>query len=210
MGTGIWTLEAALDAGEPLPLIGEAVFARALSALKETRVRASQILKGPDVQFDGDRAVCVEELRQALYVSKIVSYAQGLQLIMLEAKEKGWHIALGDIARVWQGGCIIRSAFLSRIRESFEQNADLENLLLAPFFSDAIHYNQTAWRNIVSQAARLGIPMPAISSALAYYDGFRMARGSANLLQAQRDFFGAHTYERADRSRGDFFHTIWV
>jgi 6-phosphogluconate dehydrogenase len=208
-GTGKWTLEAALDAGEPLPLIGEAVFARALSALKETRMRASQVLNGPDMRFEGDRAVCVDQLRKALYASKIISYAQGLQLIMLEAKDKGWHIAPGDIARVWQGGCIIRSVFLSRIRESFEQNPDLENLLLAPFFKEEIHRDQSAWRSVVAQSAQLGIPMPAISSALAYYDGFRCARGSANLLQAQRDFFGAHTYERIDRPRGEFFHTRW-
>jgi 6-phosphogluconate dehydrogenase len=208
-GTGKWTLEAALDAGEPLPLIGEAVFARALSALKETRVRASQILKGPDARFESERTACVEDLRKALYVSKIVSYAQGLQLIMLEAKEKGWHIAPGDIARVWQGGCIIRSVFLSRIRESFEQNRELENLLLAQFFSEEIHRDQAAWRSVVAHSAQLGIPMPAIGSALAYYDGFRTAHGSANLLQAQRDFFGAHTYERIDRPRGIFFHTNW-
>lgn len=208
-GTGRWTLDAALDAGEPLPLVAEAVFARALSSLKESRRKASGVLNGPAPRFEGNKDACIEELRKALYASKIISYAQGLQLIMLEAQEKGWHVRLGDIARVWQGGCIIRSVFLSRIRESFENNAELENLLMAPFFREEIHCDQSAWRNVVAQAAQLGIAMPAIGSALAYYDGFRTARGSANLLQAQRDYFGAHTYERVDRPRGEFFHTCW-
>jgi len=209
-GTGKWTAVTALDLGQPLTLIGEAVFARCLSALKDERVAASKILRGPEASFSGDRAALVDDLRQALYAAKIVSYAQGYQLMREAAREYKWKLNNGGIALMWRGGCIIRSVFLGRIKEAFDNNPDLVNLLLDPFFTDAVETAQAAWRRVVMKSVELGIPMPAIGSALAYYDGYRAARLPANLLQAQRDYFGAHTYERLDRPRGEFFHTNWT
>jgi 6-phosphogluconate dehydrogenase len=209
-GTGKWTAIAALDEGMPLTLIGEAVFARCLSALKEERVKASTVLTGPDVAFTGDKARLIADLEDALYASKIVSYAQGYQLMRAAAGTYGWNLNYGGIALMWRGGCIIRSAFLGKIKEAFDNGPDLGNLLLDPFFRDAVVNAQSAWRRVVTRAVELGIPMPAISSALAYYDGYRSERLPANLLQAQRDYFGAHTYERVDRERGEFFHTNWT
>ena len=209
-GTGKWTAIAALDLGQPLTLIGEAVFARCLSALKDQRVDASKILTGPKPEFTGDKKTLIEDLRQALYASKIISYAQGYQLMREAAKEFGWKLNNGGIALMWRGGCIIRSAFLGKIKEAFDKNPDLTNLLLDPFFKNAVEQAQESWRRIVITAVQIGVPMPAISAALAYYDGFRSERLPANLLQAQRDYFGAHTYERVDKPRGEFFHTNWT
>ena len=209
-GTGKWTVLAALDSGQPLTLIGEAVFARCLSAIKEERVAASKVLTGPAKKYDGDKKTLVNDLRQALYASKIVSYAQGYQLMRAAAAEYGWNLNYGGIALMWRGGCIIRSAFLGKIKEAFDKNPDLTNLLLAPFFTDVVVKAQAAWRRVVTGAVNMGIPMPAISSALAYFDGYRADRLPANLLQAQRDYFGAHTYERVDKPRGQFFHTNWT
>ncbi|MDB2525247.1 decarboxylating NADP(+)-dependent phosphogluconate dehydrogenase [Mariniblastus sp.] len=209
-GTGKWTAISALDVGQPLTLIGEAVFARCLSALKDERVSASKVLKGPDSKFDGDPEALVNDLEQALYASKIVSYAQGYQLMRAISDEKDWELNYGAIALMWRGGCIIRSAFLGNIRDAFEKDADLTNLLLDPFFESAVENAQSAWRRVVATAATLGIPMPAISAALAYFDGYRTERLPANLLQAQRDYFGAHTYERTDRPPGEYFHTNWT
>jgi 6-phosphogluconate dehydrogenase len=201
---------AALDSGQPLTLIGEAVFARCLSALKEERVKASQVLKGPKAQFKGDKAKLIDDLRKALYASKIVSYAQGYQLMRAAAKEYGWNLNYGGIAMMWRGGCIIRSVFLGEIKKAFGKNPNLENLLLDPFFRRAVTKAQSSWRRVVTPAVKLGIPIPAISSALTFYDGYRHDRLPANLLQAQRDYFGAHTYERVDKPRGEFFHTNWT
>ena len=209
-GSGKWTGIAALNAGQPLTAIGEAVFARYLSALKDERVAASSVLAGPDVTFTGDRATMVDDLEQALYASKIVSYAQGYQLMRAVSEEEDWDLDFGAVALMWRGGCIIRSRFLGNIRDAFEKNPQLSNLLIDEFFEAAIRQAQDAWRRVVSAATMLGIPMPAISSALAYYDGYRSGRLPANLLQAQRDYFGAHTYERIDRPRGEFFHTNWT
>ncbi len=209
-GTGKWTAVSALDLGQPLTLIGEAVFARCLSALKEERVAASKVLSGPDAKFDGDRAALIADLKQALYASKIVSYAQGYQLMREAAKEYGWKLNNGGIALMWRGGCIIRSVFLGKIKEAFGSDPDLVNLLLDPFFRDAVENAQAGWRRVIMKSVELGIPMPAISAALAYFDGYRAARLPANLLQAQRDYFGAHTYERVDKPRGEFFHTNWT
>jgi 6-phosphogluconate dehydrogenase len=209
-GTGKWTAISALDVGQPLTLIGEAVFARCLSALKEERVSASKVLKGPDSKFEGDPGALVEDLEQALYASKIVSYAQGYQLMRAISDEKEWELNYGAIALMWRGGCIIRSAFLGNIREAFQSDPGLTNLLLDPFFESAVENAQSAWRRVVATAATLGIPMPAISAALTYFDGYRTERLPANLLQAQRDYFGAHTYERTDRPRGEYFHTNWT
>jgi 6-phosphogluconate dehydrogenase len=209
-GTGKWTAIAALDLGQPLTLIGEAVFARCLSALKEERVEASKILDGPKETYSGDKKAFIEDLRQSLYASKIVSYAQGYQLMRAAAKEYGWNLNYGGIALMWRGGCIIRSVFLGRITEAFDRNPDLVNLLLDPFFKDAVEKAQSAWRRVVTTSVRMGVPMPAVSAALAYYDGYRAGRLPANLLQAQRDYFGAHTYERVDKPRGEFFHTNWT
>ncbi|MFA4944680.1 MAG: decarboxylating NADP(+)-dependent phosphogluconate dehydrogenase [Lentisphaeria bacterium] len=209
-GTGKWTAVAALDEGMPLTLIGEAVFARCLSALKEERVAASQELKGQTQPFAGDRKQLVDDLRQALYAAKIVSYAQGYQLMRAAAKTYGWNLNYGGIALMWRGGCIIRSAFLAKIKEAFDHDPALVNLLLAPFFRDAVASRQAAWRRVVVAAVQAGIPVPCIGSALAYFDGYRTARLPANLLQAQRDYFGAHTYERVDRPRGEHFHTNWT
>jgi len=209
-GTGKWTVVAALDSGQPLTLIGEAVFARCLSALKEERVKASQILKGPRPSFKGDKAKFVNDLRMALYASKIVSYAQGYQLMRAAAKEYKWNLNYGGIALVWRGGCIIRSAFLGEIKKAFDKNPNIENLLIDPFFKRAVTKAQSSWRRVVTTAVKLGIPTPTISSALAYYDGYRHDRLPANLLQALRDYFGAHTYERVDKPRGEFYHTNWT
>jgi 6-phosphogluconate dehydrogenase len=209
-GTGKWTGIEALNLGQPLTLIGEAVFARCLSALKEERVAASKVLTGPKPKFKGDKKAFIDDLRQALYASKIVSYAQGYQLMRAAAKEHNWNLNYGGIALMWRGGCIIRSIFLGKIKEAFDRNPNLDNLLLDPFFKDAVEKAQPAWRRVVTTAIELGIPIPAMSSALAFYDGYRNERLPANLLQAQRDYFGAHTYERVDKPRGQFFHTNWT
>ncbi len=209
-GTGKWTGVAALDLGIPLTLIGEAVFSRCLSAMKSERVTASKILSGPSPSFEGDRKKFLDDLREALYASKIVSYTQGYALMMAAAEEYKWKLNYGGIALMWRGGCIIRSAFLGKIKAAFDKNPSLTNLLLDPFFSDKVERSQDGWRNIVATAARNGIPLPAISAALSYYDGYRCERLPANLLQAQRDYFGAHTYERTDKPRGEFFHTNWT
>ena len=210
-GTGKWTAIAALDAGQPLTLIGEAVFARCLSAIKDERVAASKILPGPKpAPFKGNKAAFIKNLKLALYASKVVSYAQGYQLMRAAAKENGWNLNYGGIALMWRGGCIIRSAFLGKIKKAFDKDPNLVNLLLDPFFTKVAKKAQTSWRRVVATATKMGIPMPTISSALAYYDGYRCERLPANLLQAQRDYFGAHTYERVDKPRGQFFHTNWT
>ena len=209
-GTGKWTAVAALDSGIPLTLIGEAVFARCLSAVKEERVKASKILHGPKGEFKGDKVKFINDLKDALYAAKIVSYAQGYSLMAAAAAEFGWKLNYGGIALMWRGGCIIRSAFLGKIKEAFDNNPSITNLLLDPFFNEKVEKSQKGWRNVVSTAVSQGIPMPAISSALGYFDGYRCERLPANLLQAQRDYFGAHTYERTDKPRGEFFHTNWT
>jgi len=210
-GTGKWTVTSALDEGQPLTLIGAAVFARSLSALKEERMEASKILVGPKkASFKGDRDLLIDDLRQALYASKLVSYAQGYQLMRATAQTYGWNLNEGGIALMWRGGCIIRSAFLGKIKEAFDQNPDLSNLLLNPFFSATLQKAQTGWRRILCTAVEFGIPMSAMSAALAYYDSYRSSSLPANLIQAQRDYFGAHTYERINQPRGLFFHTHWT
>lgn len=209
-GTGKWTGVAALELGVPLTLIGEAVFARCLSAQKEERVLASETISGPTAKFEGDKAVFIEDLKQAVFASKIVSYAQGYMLMREAAKEHGWNLNYGGIALMWRGGCIIRSAFLGNIKEAFDKNPELTNLLLDDYFKDKVEAAQAGWRKVSASALLNGIPMPAITSALNYFDGYRTARLPANLLQAQRDYFGAHTYERLDKSRGEFFHTNWT
>ncbi len=210
-GTGKWTAIAALDEGQPLTLIGEAVFARCLSAIKDERVLAATQLQGPSTTaFTGDKARLVKDLKQAVYASKLVSYAQGYQLMRAAAETYGWNLNYGGIALMWRGGCIIRSVFLGKIKRAFDKNPGLSNLLLDPFFAGKVKRAQTGWRRVVCTAVKLGIPTPAISAALAYYDGYRCARLPANLLQAQRDYFGAHTYERVDKPRGEFFHTNWT
>jgi 6-phosphogluconate dehydrogenase len=209
-GTGKWTAIAALDVGQPLTLIGEAVFARCLSAIKDERVKASKVLVGPDAPCDVEKTAFIDDLRQALYASKIVSYAQGYQLMRAAAADYGWNLNYGGIALMWRGGCIIRSVFLGKIKQAFDRNPELTNLLLDPFFKEAVEGAQAAWRRVASKAIEIGIPMPAIGSALAYYDGYRHERLPANLLQAQRDYFGAHTYERVDKPKGEFFHTNWT
>jgi 6-phosphogluconate dehydrogenase len=209
-GTGKWTAMTALDTGQPLTLVTEAVFARCLSALKDERVAASKVLSGPKKKYKVDKDLMINNLRQALYASKIVSYTQGYQLMRAAAAEYGWNLNYGSIASIWRGGCIIRSVFLGKIKDAFNKNPELNNLLLDSFFKDAVEKAQDAWRGVVAAAVNIGIPMPAMSSALAYYDGYRAERLPANLLQAQRDYFGAHTYERLDRPRGKFFHTNWT
>ena len=209
-GTGKWAGITALNLGQPLTLIGEAVFARCLSALKDERVEASKVLTGPKAEFKGDKNAFITDLRQALYASKIVSYAQGYQLMRAAAREYNWSLNNGGIALMWRGGCIIRSVFLGKIKDAFDKNPDLVNLLLAPFFREAVEKAQPSWRRVVTAAVEMGVPMPAMGSALAYYDGYRSERLPANLLQAHRDYFGAHTYERVDRPRGEFFHTNWT
>jgi 6-phosphogluconate dehydrogenase len=210
-GTGKWTVFSALDLGQPVTLIGESVFARCLSALKEERIEASKILTGPSTKADvGDRASFIEDVRRALYCSKMVSYAQGYMELRAAAKENGWNLNMGAIALMWRGGCIIRSQFLGKIKEAFVKNPGIENLLLDSFFSGAINQYQASWRKALVHAIELGVPTPAFSTALAFFDGYRTERLPANLLQAQRDYFGAHTYERVDQPRGQFFHTNWT
>jgi 6-phosphogluconate dehydrogenase len=209
-GTGKWAAVTALDLGQPLTLIGEAVFARYLSALKDERVEAAKTLTGPSYRFDGDKPTFLEDLRQALYASKIVSYAQGFQLMRAASAEYGWDLNYASIASLWRAGCIIRSALLPDIKAAFEQDRRLVHLLRDRFFADAVTRSQPAWRRVVATVVNLGIPTPAMSAALAYFDGYRSARLPANLLQAQRDYFGAHRYERVDQLRGQFFHTDWT
>ena len=209
-GTGKWTGISALDLGVPLTLIGEAVFARCLSSLKPERERAESLFGLPDVDFRGDRDACIDDIQDALYASKIVSYAQGYMLMREAAAEYGWNLRYGDIALMWRGGCIIRSRFLGNIKTAFSEQPTLENLLLDDFFVQALKKAESGWRRAASLGIELGIPLPAFSSALAFFDGYRRGRLPANLLQAQRDYFGAHTYERVDRPRGEYFHTDWT
>jgi 6-phosphogluconate dehydrogenase len=209
-GTGRWTSLAALDLGVPAQTIAEAVFARALSAIKDERLGAADKLAGPVATFKGDKSTLLDMLRQALYASKICSYAQGYQLMRAAAEQYKWDLKYGDIALLWRGGCIIRARFLGNIKEAYDKNPDLQNLLLDDYFKNAIDNSQLAWRKVVATAVEHGVPVPAFSSALAYYDGYRSAVLPANLLQAQRDYFGAHTYERVDKPAGKFFHTNWT
>ncbi len=209
-GTGKWTSVTSLDLGIPLTLISEAVFARCLSAMKEDRVEASKVLGGPAVKFTGDKVEFLRDLELALYASKIVSYAQGFTLLRAAAEEFKWNLNYGGVALMWRGGCIIRSAFLGKIKTAFDKNPGLANLLLDPFFKEKIEESQSAWRRVIAAAVTHGIWVPAFSTALNYFDGYRNARLPANLLQAQRDYFGAHQYERVDKPRGEFFHTNWT
>merc|ERR1739844_116631 len=209
-GTGKWTAISALEYGMPVTLIGESVFARCLSSLKSERVKASEVLKGPEVTtYDGDKKAFVEDIRKALYASKIVSYAQGFMLLREAANVFGWKLNYGGIALMWRGGCIIRSRFLGNIKDAFEINPDLENLLMDDFFKDAIHKCQDGWREVVSQAVKLGVPTPCFSTALSFYDGYRCKKLPANFIQAQRDYFGAHTYELLEKP-GEYVHTNWT
>ncbi|MBN1153909.1 decarboxylating NADP(+)-dependent phosphogluconate dehydrogenase [candidate division KSB1 bacterium] len=209
-GTGKWTSQVALDLGIPAQTIAEAVFARTMSAIKAERVAAAKVLNGPQYQFSGDRDEFIEKIRRALYASKICSYAQGFQLMRAASDEYEWNLDYGNLALLWRGGCIIRAQFLGKIKEAYDSDPRLPNLLLNPYFKKAVADNQFAWREVVATAVRAGIPIPAFSSALAYFDGYRSERLPANLLQAQRDYFGAHTYERVDKPRGEFFHTDWI
>jgi 6-phosphogluconate dehydrogenase len=209
-GTGKWTVNAALDQGTPLTLIAEAVFSRNLSALKDERVSAAKILKGSDASFDGDKAKFLNDLEKALYAAKLISYAQGYMLMSEAAHAFGWNLNYGGIALMWREGCIIRSAFLDKIKDAYDKNPNLTNLLLDDYFTSAIHDAQDGWRRVISEAVLLGIPVPAMSSALAFFDGYRSAWLPASMVQAQRDYFGAHTYERVDQPRGQFFHTNWT
>lgn len=209
-GTGKWTGIAALDEGVPLTLIGEAVFSRCLSAMKDERVAASKVFNGPEPKFEGDKKAFINDIKKALYASKMVSYTQGYILMRAAAQTYGWNLNYGGIALMWRGGCIIRSVFLGKIKEAFDKNPDLTNLLLDPFFKENIEAAQDSWRRVCATALLNGIPVPAFTSALCYFDGYRTEKLPANLLQAQRDYFGAHTYERLDRKRGEFFHTNWT
>jgi 6-phosphogluconate dehydrogenase len=210
-GTGKWTAISALDLGMPVTLIGEAVFGRCLSAIKEERVAASKVLAGPNHNQDAhDRSVFIEDVRRALYCSKIISYAQGYMLLREAAKDQGWNLNMGGIALMWRGGCIIRSRFLGKIKDAYDRNPKLTNLLLDNFFKNVLNDYHAAWRRALIHGIGYGVPTPAFSTALAFYDGYRTERLPANLLQAQRDFFGAHTYERVDKPRGQFFHTNWT
>jgi 6-phosphogluconate dehydrogenase len=209
-GTGKWTVVSASDLGVPMTLVAEAVFARALSALKDERLDAEKVLRGPRPSFSGDRDAFIEDVRQAMYASKIVSYAQGYMLMREAALEHGWDLNYGGVALMWRGGCIIRSRFLGRIRDAFARAPGLHNLLVDEFFQKAIDESQAGWRQVVARAAEMGVPVPAMSSALAFFDGYRHGWLPANLVQAQRDYFGAHTYERIDKPRGEFFHTNWT
>ena len=209
-GTGKWTASAALDEGVPLTLIGEAVFSRCLSAMKEERTEAADAFARIIPPFSGDKAAFVEAIRQALYASKIISYAQGYTLMRTAAKTYGWNLNYGGIALMWRGGCIIRSAFLGRIKDAYTADPMLSNLLLDPYFKSTIQQLLPAWRSVVAAAASCGVPAPAMSAALSYFDGYTTRRLPANLLQAQRDYFGAHTYERLDSPRGQVFHTNWT
>jgi len=210
-GTGKWTAISALDLGQPVTLIGESVFARCLSALKDERVKASKVLNGPSAAKKvEDKTAFIEQVRCALYCSKMISYAQGYMLLRAAEKDQGWHLNLGGVALMWRGGCIIRSAFLGNIKAAYDKDPALSNLLLDEFFSGALNKYEENWRKAIIHAIEIGVPTPAFSTALAFYDGFRTERLPANLLQAQRDFFGAHTYERVDKPRGEFFHTNWT
>ncbi|UCH25642.1 MAG: decarboxylating NADP(+)-dependent phosphogluconate dehydrogenase [Trueperaceae bacterium] len=209
-GTGKWTAVMALEQGVPLTLIGEAVFARFLSSLKDERRLAAEHLEGPKAESIPTKASLLTDLEHALYAAKIVSYAQGYMLMRTAAEEYGWDLDYGGIAQMWRGGCIIRSAFLADIKSAYEENPRLPNLLLAPYFKEQLYQTQAGWRRVVATAVAFGIPAPALSAAIAFFDGYRLARLPANLLQAQRDYFGAHTYERIDRPRGEFFHTNWT
>jgi 6-phosphogluconate dehydrogenase len=209
-GTGKWTSVSGLDLGVPIPQIAEAVFARCISAVKEQRVEASKHLPGPETEFDGDRATLISQLHDALYASKICSYAQGYQQLAAAAEHYNWDLNYGEIALMWRGGCIIRAAFLENIKEAFERDPELTNLMLDPYFQKIVIDAQDAWRAVIKTAIELGVPVPSMSSALNYYDSYRSARLPANLLQAQRDYFGCHTYERVDKPRGEFFHTNWT
>ena len=209
-GTGKWTAISALDEGVSLTLIGEAVYARCLFAMKEERVAASKVLTGPVPKFEGDKKAFIEDVMNALYASKIVSYAQGYTLMRTAAKTYGWDLNYGGIALMWRGGCIIRSQFLGEIKKAFDKNPELQNLMLDDYFKDAITKAQDGWRRVCATAILNGVPAPAMNAALNYYDGYRSDRLPANLLQAQRDYFGAHTYERVDQPRGQFFHTNWT
>ena len=209
-GTGKWTVISSQDLGIPITLIAEAVYSRCVSAMKDQRVEASKVFKASNPRITGDRAKWVEDIRKALYASKIISYTQGYMLMRAAAKQHGWNLNYGGIALMWRGGCIIRSAFLGDIKKAFDKNPELTNLLLNPFFKKAIKGCTRSWRKVVSTAVKKGIPVPAFSTALAFFDGIRSERLPANLLQAQRDYFGAHTYERVDKPRGEFFHTNWT
>lgn len=209
-GTGKWTGISALDMGMPVTLIGEAVFSRCLSALKEERVEAAALIKGPQEGFSGDKKALVEDLEQALLASKIVSYAQGFMLMKEAARQFGWKLNYGAVALMWRGGCIIRSAFLGKIKEAYDKDPGLKNLMLDEYFREILVHAQASWRRVIARSVELGIPLPAMSTALSFFDGYRNGRLPANLLQAQRDYFGAHTYERIDRPRGEFFHTNWT
>jgi len=209
-GTGKWAVQSAADLRVPMTLVAEAVFARALSARKDERVAAAQVLPGPAPSFSGDRAAFVADVRRAVYAAKIVSYTQGFMLMAGAAAEHGWDLDYGGIAQMWRGGCIIRSRFLGDIRAAYARTPGLPSLLADDFFRSAVGACQEGWRRTVARGAEWGLPLPALSSALAFYDGYRCARLPANLLQAQRDYFGAHTYERVDRARGEFFHTDWT
>lgn len=209
-GTGKWTVISSLDYGVPLTLISEAVFSRCLAALKEERVKTSNLLGTSYKKFEGDKKTFISDLFHALYASKIISYAQGYELMKAAAKEHSWNLNYGGIALMWRGGCIIRSVFLGKIKEAFDNDPKLSNLVLDPFFKEKLTGAQDSWRRIVSKAIEAGIPVPALTSALSYFDGLKSERLPANLLQAQRDYFGAHTYERIDKPRGEFFHTNWT
>ena len=210
IGTGKWTGISSLELGVPVTLIGEAVYARCVSAMKNERVEAAKVLNGPKCEISADKKAVIEEVRRALYCSKMISYAQGYMLLREAAKENGWNLNFGGIALMWRGGCIIRSQFLGKIKDAFDKNPDLDNLLMDDFFSEVLNEYQDSWRRAVVQAIQCGVPTPAFSTALAFFDGYRTERLPANLLQAQRDFFGAHTYERVDKPRGEFFHTDWT
>lgn len=209
-GTGKWTVISSAELGQPVSLISEAVYARCISAFKEQRVVAAKSLTGPQNHYEGEAQVFTEQLRRALYAAKIVSYAQGYMLMRAAAQEYKWDLNYGGIALMWRGGCIIRSRFLGDIKNAFQNDSQLQNLLLDDFFADILNKYEADWRSVVAEAVQAGIPVPALSSALAFYDAYRTERLPANLLQAQRDFFGAHTYERVDKPRGDFFHTNWT
>jgi 6-phosphogluconate dehydrogenase len=209
-GTGKWTVINSAELGQPVTLIAEAVYARVVSALREERLVASDKLKGPNSKLAGDKAEFIDKVRQAIYASKIVSYTQGYMLMRAAAAQYSWNLNYGGIAQMWRGGCIIRSVFLENIMQAFDKNRELTNLLLDDFFTDATSQRQDAWRDVISQAVKAGLPVPAFSSALSFYDGYRSKQLPANLIQAQRDYFGAHTYERIDHQRGEFFHTNWT
>jgi 6-phosphogluconate dehydrogenase len=209
-GTGKWTGISALEMGTPLTMVVEAVFGRALSSLKDERITAAKVISGPHPQIIGDINAFINDLEQAVYASKIISYTQGYMLFRESAKEYGWNLNYGGIALMWRGGCIIRSAFLGKIKDAFDANPTLENMLLSPYFTQQVVSAQVGWRRVIAKAVEVGIPTPTMSSALSFFDGYRHERLPANLLQAQRDYFGAHTYQRVDRPRGEYFHTNWT